>query len=494
MAVGILSFGAYLPRNRLQRSEVASVHGWFNPGLKGLGRGERTIANWDEDSITMALEAARDCLSGHDRSGLAALLMASTSFPFQDRQNAGVVTDALNLDSAMLTLDLASSQRAGSSALLAALKMAPAAGGAVLVTAAEKRHTRAASPQEMTYGDGAAAILVGEGEGVARLIGAHTEAVDFVDHFRGEDGKFDYAWEERWVREEGYNKIAPTAINALLEKTGVAPDSITTFCFPVAARRVAAGLAARLGLPESSVADNLQANCGEAGAAHPLVMLVAALEKAGPGERILVCGFGQGCDALLFETTGALADLTPRRGVAGHLENGYSDSNYARYLTHNKLIEVERGIRAEVDKITGLSTLYRNRKMAQAMIGGLCTDCGTPQFPKSNICVNPDCDAVGTQEDHPFAEKLAVVNSFTADRLTYSPDPPACYGMINFDGGGRMMADFTDITPDIELKVGMRMRMVFRVKDFDDKRGFRRYFWKAVPVDAGTGETPGKEG
>jgi uncharacterized OB-fold protein len=60
-------------------------------------------------------------------------------------------------------------------------------------------------------------------------------------------------------------------------------------------------------------------------------------------------------------------------------------------------------------------------------------------------------------------------------------DPPQHYGLIDFEGGGRMMAEFTDVDPG-EVESGMEMRMVFRIKDFDEKRGFRRYFWKAVPV------------
>ena len=65
--VGILAFGAYLPRLRLSRKAVAEANAWFNPGLKGLAKGERTMCNWDEDTVTMAVEAARDCLTGQDR-------------------------------------------------------------------------------------------------------------------------------------------------------------------------------------------------------------------------------------------------------------------------------------------------------------------------------------------------------------------------------------------------------------------------------------------
>jgi len=481
MALGILAIGGYLPKARLQRIDIAKANAWFNPALKGLANGERTMANWDEDSVTMAVEAGRDCLTGIDRNTVAGIYMASTSFPFQDRQNAGIVADALNLSTRIQTLDISSSQRAGSSALLTALQSVRSVEGPILVSASEKRRARAASPLELTTGDGAAAVLVGEGEPIARYIGGHTEAVDFVDHYRGEGEAFDYNWEERWVRDEGYMKIAPNAINNLLDKVGVSAQDIDTFCFPVAMRRVASGLARKIGIAEESVADNLQSRCGETGSAHALVLLVHALEQAKPGEKILVAGFGQGCDVLLFEATDTIKAVGDRLAISGHLANGRPENRYTRYLSFNNLLTMERGIRAEVDKQTGLSTLYRNKGMSQKLLGGQCSDCGTCQFPKSKICVNPDCGAIGSQVDEPFADKAAKLNSYTADRLTYSPDPPTYFGMVQFEGGGRLMSDLTDIDPDVELEVGISMRMVFRVKDYDVVRGFRRYFWKATP-------------
>lgn len=477
METGLLAYGAYLPVRRLQRAEVAKTHAWFNPGLKGLGKGERTIANWDEDAVTMSVEAARNCLSGHDRDSIGAIWLASTSLPFKDRQNAGIVGDALCLKSDAMTLDVASSQRAGTTALVAALKGDTTA----LVVAADNRATKGGSPQEMTYGDGAAALVVGTGDVLAKLIGSHTEAVDFVDHYRGESGEFDYAWEERWVRDEGHMKIAPRAIKALLEETGVDAATLTTFCYPAAGRGIAAKVAQAAGLPDASVADNLQGNIGETGAAHPLLMLAQALESAKPGDRILVASFGQGCDALLFEATDAIKNR-PAKSIATQIDKGRADDNYLRFMTLNGLVNVELGIRAELDKATALSNHWRNKDMTQRMIGGHCEACGTNQFPKSRICVNPECGAVDTQRDEGFSDKIGKLNSFTADRLTYSPDPPAYYGMVQFETGGRLMCDFTDIDAANPPEVGMAMRMMFRVKDYDRNRGFRRYFWKAMPA------------
>jgi len=157
---GILSYGAYLPRLRLQRKAIAEANAWFAPALKGLARGERAMANWDEDSITMAVEAARNCLTGIARDSVRALTLASTTHPFDDRQNAAIVATALNLDPALRSMDVGGSLRAATSALRASFDSA-ADGTMTLLAAGEHRLAKAASTQEMQYGDGAAAVLVG---------------------------------------------------------------------------------------------------------------------------------------------------------------------------------------------------------------------------------------------------------------------------------------------------------------------------------------------
>jgi len=486
--VGITAFGGYIPRLRLSRKAIVDANSWQNGALKAYAKAERSICNWDEDSLTMAVEAARDCLSDQDRSKIAAVYFASTTFPFDDRQNSGIAAEALNLGADINTLDISASQRAGTSGLIAALKTAAAGGGQVLYLAGEKRRTKAASQQELLYGDGAVALLLGDKDGVAKFIGSHSAATDFVDHYRGHGAEFDYAWEERWIRDEGYNKIVPPVIAALLEKLKLKPADITHFCMPVTLRGVAAATAKKLGIAESAVRENLDGQCGDTGTAHALVMLVHALQDAKPGDKILVASFGQGCDAMLFEATPALAKLGPRVGIKGSLARRRPETNYNKYLSFNDLVTTDKGMRAETDKQTALTTLYRKKGMLTGLLGGRCSKCGTVQFPKSNICVNPNCNAMHTQEDHPFADMPGRVNSYTADQLTYSPDPPAHYGMVQFAEGGRMMVDFTDVDVG-KVEVGMQMRMVFRIKEYDAQRGFTKYFWKAAPAAASSKET-----
>jgi len=482
--VGITAYGGYVPRLRLQRQAIVAANGWFNAGLKAYGRGERSMCNWDEDALTMAVEAGRDCLAGEPPEDLKAVFLASTTLPFQDRQNSGVLATALSLGQSLLSLDLTSSRRAATSGLVTALNAVQGLGGRALLVAAEHRRSKAASPFEMMSGDGAAALLLGADGVIAEYLGAEQAAVDFVDHYRGQNEAFDYAWEERWIRDEGYLKIVPPVIEAALAAAGIGAEAVDRFVMPATIRNLAGQVARRVGIKPEAVVDNLQGVMGDSGAAHALVMLSHTLEEASPGEIILLVGWGQGADAILFRTTEALRTLAPRRGVKGSLARRKEESNYAKFLSFNNIVEMDRGLRSEVDKQTALSALYRNKEMLIGMIGGKCRICGTVQFPKSNVCVNPNCGEFHSQDDHPFADMPARVQSWTADNLTFSLDPPQHFGMVVFEEGGRLMADLTDV--DVGgVEVGMPMRMVFRVKEHDNQRGFTKYFWKAAPAPSG---------
>jgi len=479
--IGITAYGAYIPRLRLDRMAIFQAMGWFAPAIIMVAQGERSICNHDEDSLTMAVAAARDCLTGMDKQAIDAAYLCSTTLPFSDRLNAGILATALNLRSDMATADFTSTLKAGTTGLLAALDGVRAGSRKnVLVAATDKRETRPAYFYEMWFGDGAASLMVGEKDVIAEFLGSHSVSYDFVDHYRAADRRFDYMWEERWLREEGYAKFIPEAVDGLFKKLKISIQDVDRLVFPCFFKAEHRALAKKLGAAPGKVIDNMHEVCGETGAAHPLVMLVSALEQAKPGEGILVAGFGQGCDALYFRVTENIAKLPPRTGVKGSLEHKKTIDNYMKFLKFRNLIDPEMGIRAEAPTQTAMTTLWRKRKMLTGLVGGVCRDCGTPQYPKMDICVNPACEHSTSQDDYEFADRPAKVMTFTGDLLAVSVDPPAIYGMIQFDGGGRFMADFTDCELG-DVKVGMPVKMSFRKRLTDTERGFTAYFWKAVP-------------
>jgi 3-hydroxy-3-methylglutaryl CoA synthase/NAD(P)-dependent dehydrogenase (short-subunit alcohol dehydrogenase family)/putative sterol carrier protein len=479
--VGIISYGAFIPRLRLERAAIFQAMGWFAPALLMVAQGERSMCNWDEDAITMAVAASRDCLRGQDKQKLDALYLASTTLPFADRQNAGIIAAALNLRDDLLTADHTAAQKASTTALIAALESVKSGERKnVMVTAADRRETKAGYFYEMWFGDGAASLIAGDADVIAEYKGSFSLAREFVDHYRGSEKRFDYFWEERWLRDAGYARIIPEVVDGLFKKLGISMQDVDKLVYPCFFKNDHRKIARDLGAAPEKLVDNLHEVCGETGTAHPFIMFISALEKAAPGERILMIGFGQGADALYFEVTGNITHRTPRNGVAGSLADKKTITNYLKWLKFRDLIETEMGIRAEAPTQTAATVLWRKNKMILGLVGGKCKKCGTPQFPKMDICVNPDCGAWHSQQDYEFADVPARIKTFTGDLLAVSVDPPAIYGMVQFEGGGRLAADFTDCELD-DLKVGLPLRMAFRRKGVDKARGFVNYFWKAVP-------------
>ena len=477
--IGITSYAAYIPRLRMDRESIAAAHAWALPALKRQGNGERSFASWDEDSITMSVEATRACLAA-GASGAApvdSLIFACTTPPFSDLQNATNIATASGLASDTATLDAGGSLRAGTSALVRALRSP--GGNDMVVVAADHRLAKPGSSQEMQYGAGSFALRLGAGETIARFLGSASCTSQFVDHFRAQGQNYDYYWEERWIRDEGYLKIVPETVSRLLKQTGVRADAIDYLCLPATIRGVASAAAKQLDIKREALVDNLLPNCGDTGTPHPLIMLGVALEKAKPGQKILVIGFGAGCDALLFEATDAISTYKSASTVSAALERGVTDRNYTKLLSFSGEIDLDWGMRSETDAKTSFTQLYRAQDQVTAFVGGKCAACKTIQFPRLPTCV--ECGSMEPMAPHPLADEPATVATFTADWLMFYPAPPLYVGLVQFENGARVLMEMVDVD-SANFDVGTPLRMVYRIKETDSRRHYNRYFWKASPI------------
>ena len=480
--IGITAYGGYVPRLRLPRQLAAQANAWYAPQFTGR-KGARAFANWDEDSITMAVAAARDCLGPvavRERSGVRALLFASDTMPFAERLNAGVVAGALALEEGIEAMDLGGTQRASLSALTQAMARVRTGGGDTLVLAADSRRTSAGSAQELEYGDAAAALLVGTQGVLAEYLGSGTVTADFVDHFRAAGEDLDYHWEERWVRDEGITKLVPRAVRAALEQAGAKAAEVDHFIFPTTFAKMDQQLAKACGMRPEAVVDNLGDAMGDSGVPHGLLLLAHVLEKAQPGQVIVLAQFGSGAQALVFRVTEAIGSFRPARGVSQWLARGVEERHYTRFLSFKGQLGLERGMRGEQDKKTALSTAWRHHQALQALVAGRCEVTGSVHFPPSRLSYDAT-PLQDTQKPHPLADRPARILSWSAEYLSWHPAPPHHYGQMDFEGGGRILMDFTDLDAG-EVDSGTPMEMVYRIKDIDDRRGFTRYFWKATPL------------
>jgi 3-hydroxy-3-methylglutaryl CoA synthase len=456
--------------------------GWLNPAT--LMSGEKAVANYDEDSLSMAVAAGIDCLNGFEREKIEGLYLATTTSPYRERQAAGIVATALDLRPDIRTADFTDSVKAGTTALLAACDAIKAGSAkSIMLCTADCRLGKAGSSQEEIYGDGAASLLIGDSDVIATLEGSYSVSYDFTDHWRGEEDKFDRTWEDRWIRDEGYGKFIPEAISGLLKKYELSIKDIAKVVYPCLYVREHAAIGKRLGAEPGQIQQQMLATVGDTGTASSLMMLVAALEDAKPGDKILVSSYGNGADALLFQVTQEIEKVRDRKGIKGHLALKRELTNYEKYITFRNIIPIEKGIRGEEIAFTQLSNLWRERRTILALYGTRCKRCGTPQYPPQRVCVRPDCKAIDEMEDYRFSDKKGKLFTYTGDNLAFSTSPPAIYGMIDFEGGGRAILDLTDCELE-PLRVGMTVEVSFRRKYADPARGVYGYFWKVVPVQA----------
>ncbi len=487
--IGITGYGGYVPRLRMVRKAIVEANAWYASGLGGRAKGARALANWDEDSLTLAVAAARDCLgAAEDRSHVGSVILASGTLPFAERLNAGVLSEALTLDEGVQATDMTGSQRVALSALGQAVTAVAGerTGKSVLVVASDTRKARPASTQELDFGDGAAAVLVGRENVLAEFIGRGTVTTDFVDHFREQGEEIDYYWEERWVRDEGIAKLAPKAVKAALAAAGVEAAKVDHFLFPCVFSKLDQQVAKRCGIRPEAVADPLAATVGDTGVPHALLMLAQLLERAQPGQTIVLLQFASGAEALVFRVTEQIRSFKPAKGVSHYIANGVDETNYTKFLSFKDQLALERGMRGEQDRKTALTTAYRHRAAILGLVAGRSEVTGLVHFPPSRLSLTEGAGTeagADTQRPHKLAERRARVLSWSAEFLSFHRSPPHTYGQVDFDGGGRILMEFTDVSKG-DIDVGTEVEMAFRIKDVDDRRGYTRYFWKATPVRA----------
>jgi hydroxymethylglutaryl-CoA synthase len=461
----ICGAAVYLPLLRLERSAAANALAWS--GLPAPRTGLRSVAGWDEDALTLAVEAAR----GVVRPEIRRVTFASTSAPFSERSQSGLMIAALGLDSGLLAQDVAGSRRCGLAALARALEDS---GPVELIAAGERRITQAGSALQLAWGDGGASVLVAN-KGIARLTGRGTVNVDLADLYSSPHRPAAYQSEERFIRDEAVGAAIAPAVLEACRRAGIAPGGITIAAVtePVAgAYRL---LADAIGLRVPNVAAQLQEQAGDLGAAHPLFALALALERAKKGDRILLAGFGSGCDALVLDVSAASSN-----GATEMLAEGRRTADYVRFLNLAGSLELDWGPRGEIEPKTSASVLGRHGRDVYGFVGGRDRR-GNVQFPKTLIPVSPEATGPEALEDVRLADVPANVVSITADRLNFTPDPPFHFGLVQFENGARVSMEFCDIGGKAP-EVGDPVRMRFRIKSLDRRRGFRTYFWKAAPV------------
>ncbi len=465
---GILALGAYLPHRRLDRSTIAAVAG------RGGGRGTRTVAGYDEDATTLAVEAARTTLRPHEGAPPAALWFSTTTPTYADKTNATAVHAALRLPADAVAADFAGAARSSVSALRAAL----VGGGPTLVVAADVRPGLPGSPDESAAGDAGAALLVGEGTdaapALAELVGTGARTEEFLDRWRTPGEVRTRQWEDRFG-EQRYVPLGKAALDAAVADAGLALADVDRLLIASPHARAARTAGRKLGVAPEALADDLGATVGNPGATQPLLLLVAALEAAAHGDVIALVSLADGADALVFRVTRAAADLAPTRPVVDQVAGG-APIDYPTYLRWRDLLATEPPRRPEPARPSA-SAAARTTDWKFAFVASEDRTSGAVHMPPSRAAMHGG--AIDDMEPRPMADSTGTVVTSTIDRLAYSPSPPIVFAIVDFDGGGRVPVELTDCDA-AEISSGVRVEMTFRRLFTAD--GIANYFWKARPL------------
>jgi len=467
--VGIVSYGAYIPIYRMSRDMP-----WLTWGGIPVG-GERSVANFDEDSITMSVEASNNCLQGFDRGEVDALFLASTTTPYKEKQCAGIVSEALDLKRNIRTADFTNSLRSATIAIRAAMD-AIAAGSAkkVLVVAADCRMGQPSTEYEQAFGDGAAAILLGKTDLIASIDASHTHYDDIMDLWRLDNDQFVRFWEDRFIVEHGYLNNTTEAVKALMKEQGLKAADITKAVLYTFDARRHQQLARNLGLDyKTQVQESFFSNMGNTGSAYALMMLAGALEQAKEGDKLLLANYGDGADAFILNITKGIQKLPTRRAIKYHLDSKLPLMSYDKYLRFRGIIQGY----AFFENQSAATISWRDRRWNINCRGGKCKVCGNINFPPQRICMY--CQSKDQFEEIRLADRRGKLFTYSKDNLGPSLDSPVILCIINFDEGGRFYAQMTDRDPD-KIEHEMPVELTFRW--MHSERGIRNYYWKCRPL------------
>lgn len=459
-AAPLTAYHAHVPRYRLDRGEAAAA-------LGEQARGRRAVAAYDEDTTSLAVEAARHVAA----TPVPSLWFATGAPAYVDKTNATAVHAALSLDTATAAYDLGASARSGA----AALRAASSGGG--LAVLADIRDGRTGSADERGGGDASAAFSFGPGAPLADVLGWASASAELLDRWRLPGDIGSSTWEERFA-EGFYDELAKMAVADVLKQAGHTPVDVAAIAIAGPHQRAVRSVTKALAAGSGARVDTLDLLdlVGNAGAAHVGLVLADLLDRAEPGEMLLVVSVADGADALLLRATDALVEYrADRRSLRDRL-GATLPVNYPTYLLWRGRVERDRPRRPDPVRPSA-PFASRNVRFKYGFLGGRCRRCDVTQFPLPRVCVS--CGSTEGFAEVSGAGRRGRIVTYTVDRLAFTPSPPLVSAVVDLESGGRVQLELTDVDPQ-RVTVGDEVELTFR--RLLTVEGIHNYFWKARPA------------
>jgi uncharacterized OB-fold protein len=216
---------------------------------------------------------------------------------------------------------------------------------------------------------------------------------------------------------------------------------------------------------------------GDTGTSFSLMLLVAVLEDAVPGDKLLLASYGDGADVFLLQVNDKIRQIRDKWGIKRNLATKMLMPSYEEYLA------IREFAASDPEQLGGASAsvIHRERDAIYRLYGVKCRACGTIQYPPQRVCTK--CRAKDNFDSIRLSDKKGKVFTFT---LKYGGDIPAFARpmvdtMVDFQGGGRALFGMTDMDVK-DVKVGMEVEMAFR--KIGTAGGIHNYYWRCMPLRA----------
>jgi len=340
--VGIVGYGAYVPRYRIKAEEISRV---WKMGEDSHHLEEKAVPGLDEDTTTIAVEAARNALrkAAIEPSRLSAIWLGSESKPYSVKPTATIVAEAVGATPHTTAADWEFACKAGTEAMQAAIGFVGSGMAEyAMAIGADTAQGRPGDQLEYTAGAGGAAFIVGpKEESMAYLEGSHSYVTDTPDFFRRPNQQYP-THGNRFTGEPSYFTHTIMSARALMDELGYGPEDYDRVVFHQPNSKFPVRVAKRLGFVEEQYRDGLLVPfVGNTYAASSGIGLAAVLDKADPGERILLASYGSGAgsDACSFVTTEWIVrGRNPIPQISDYV-NRRREIDYAQYARQrNKLV------------------------------------------------------------------------------------------------------------------------------------------------------------
>ncbi len=344
--VGIVGYGAYIPRNRIKVEEIAKVWGADAPSYKkGLMLEEKSVPSPDQDTITMAVEASRSALkrAGIDPLKIGAVYVGSESHPYAVKPSGTVLAEAIGATPDVHTADFEFACKAGSEGMFVAYSLVKA--GEVdygLAVGADTSQGAPGDALEYSTAAGAAAFIFGREKIIAKVLETYSFMTDTPDFWRRE---YQYYPQHggRFTGEPAYFKHILGASEGILKKAGMKPQDLQYVIFHQPNGKFPFRVGKMLGFTKEQILPGWLVNkLGNTYSGSSPLGLTSTLDIAAEGDKILMVSYGSGAgsDAFVFEVTERINEA---REMA--LKTRYLLDSRKNYLEYGEYAKFRRKIR-----------------------------------------------------------------------------------------------------------------------------------------------------